>query len=247
MRDSDTPDLGVDWGGSPAAATTRMPAAPRHTEPATKPDLLTATTEIPRTKRLGKPGSGRSAATSVGAAGGSASGAPRTGTITATASVSPAAPPGSRYGRGVAVPSRPQTRQPSHTEATPRQAAPAEPRRPWSGPEGKFAALSGGGEFSIVGALFAFICWGVWAFANSRASMVAHILYLVLVLVVAVAVFAMARLLGTLVLVRLFRRTRRTARLSHLTTGVFLVITGIGFLSNVGWVMDTTNWIKNLF
>ncbi|GAA4903123.1 serine/threonine protein kinase [Stackebrandtia albiflava] len=230
MRAADTPDIGVDWGGAPSAAT-RRPPAPDHREPATAPDLLAATGRLPQTMRLG------------GAA--SADATPRTATIMATASVSPAAPPGNRYGRGVAVPTRPRA-EPATTVHEPAPQRPAEPRRPWRGPDGKLAALSGGGEFSIVGAVFAFICWGVWAFANQRDNMLPLVLYFVLVLVVAGAVFAMARLVGTLVLVRLFKRNRRTARLSHLAAGVFLVVTGIGFLSNVAFIANAINWLKNL-
>ena len=246
MRDASTPDLGVDWGSRPPASTTKLPQPARHEEPATKPDLIAATTELPHTRRLGEnatAGGGNVAQAAQAAQASPPTG--RTATITATASVPVAAPPGNRYGRGVAVPSQPR-REPTEHLPPPSQPTRSEPKRPWTGPNGKMSALSGGSEFSVVGVLFAFLCWGVWAIDNFRSSMIAHVLYFVVVLVVAVAVFAMARLVGTLVLVRLLKRNRRTARLSHLAAATFLIITGIGFLNRVTFVNDAINWLSNI-
>ena len=247
MRDANTPDLGVDWGNSAPASTTKLPNPARHEEPATKPDLNTGTTEQPRTRRLGTGQEAQEPPTAAPAAP-SRPVVTGTATITATASVPTAAPPGNRYGRGVAVPTQPR-REPDTAETVmPVDVEPQSggPRRPWTGPGGKLSSLSGGSEFTVVGVLFAFVCWGVWVIDNIRSSVVAHILYFVVVLVVAAAVFAIARLVGTLVLVRLLRRNRRTARLSHLAAAAFLVITGIGFLSNVSFINNAINWLSNM-
>ncbi|CAM3429107.1 serine/threonine protein kinase [Stackebrandtia soli] len=178
-----------------------------------------------------------------------AGGATRPMNITATAPVSPAARPvsGGGFGRGVAVPTAPKQRD-ADSEPTPvARDEPAEPKRPWTGPDGKLSILSSGSEFSVVGALFAFVGWGLWAFDNARGTFLGHILMFIFVLLVGAAVFTMARLLGTMVLVRLLNRTRRTARLSHLASGAFLVIVGLSFLSNVSYISTAMTWLQQLW
>lgn len=262
MRDAETPDLGVDWGREAPFSTTKLPQPNGHEEPATKPDLAAVTaeasstrrmggadTDTPRTRRIGDDGHDAPRTRRMGERDTApVTAATGTATVMATASVPTSAPPANRYGRGVAVPAQP--RREAATAETPVDpeitAQPAEPSRPWTGPGGKLSALTGGAEFTVVGVLFAFVCWGMWVIDNIRSSVVAHILYFVVVLAVATAVFFIARLVGTIVLVRLLHRTRRTARLSHLASAAFLIITGIGFLSNVSFINNAINWLSNM-
>ena len=68
-----------------------------------------------------------------------------------------------------------------------------------------------------------------------------------IVLGVAAGVFGLSRLLGRLLLVQRLGRTRRTARVAHAVTGVFLVVAGIGFLQQTPWVVDVFTWFRGLF
>jgi serine/threonine protein kinase len=258
MQASRAPGLGVDWKSSrvvsAATATRKVPVQAHglgepdtiaHHKPPADPTTVASASptsaDLPQTRKVAKAASGAGQPARPGS-----------GTVTATASVSPAAPTSGAglYGRGVAQPVRPQRAAPqSDTAHTPRPPeAPAEPPRPWGGTDGKFNTLMSGSELSVVGALFAFVCWGIWAIANWRDSGIGiHIFTFVLVLVVAAGVFAMARLLGTLVIVRLLKRTRRTARLSHLATGIFLVLAGIDFLKGVAFLVDFWAWLGEWF
>ena len=53
---------------------------------------------------------------------------------------------------------------------------------------------------------------------------------------VAGGLFALQRLVGRMVLVRLFGRQRRTATLAHLGTAIFLIIVGVDFLRRTSWI-----------
>ncbi|MEV0732973.1 hypothetical protein AB0M79_30910 [Polymorphospora sp. NPDC051019] len=103
-----------------------------------------------------------------------------------------------------------------------------------------------GSEWSIVGGLFAFVCWGIWAI-SARGDLTSPVVTFVLTLFVAAGVFGLSRLLGRVVLERQLGRVRRTAKGAHLATGVFLVGVGIAYLRQTEWVMGIWNWFAALF
>ncbi|MEU9743109.1 hypothetical protein AB0E12_28405 [Micromonospora chersina] len=113
------------------------------------------------------------------------------------------------------------------------------PRRPmgWH-----LAQLRRGGEWSAAGALFAFVCWGIWAISG-RGDLSAPLLTFVLSLLTAVGLFALARLLGRLVLERQLGRVRRSARGAHLVTALFLAGVGVAYLQQTEWVVSAWNWV----
>ncbi|SCL67407.1 hypothetical protein GA0070606_4545 [Micromonospora citrea] len=114
------------------------------------------------------------------------------------------------------------------------------PRRPLSW---HVAQLRRGGEWSAAGALFAFVCWGIWAISGGG-DLAGPLLIFVLSLLVAAGLFALARLLGRLVLERQLGRVRRSARGAHLVTAVFLAGLGIAYLQQTEWVVSAWNWIS---
>jgi hypothetical protein len=107
--------------------------------------------------------------------------------------------------------------------------------------------LRRGGEWTWIGALFAFVCWGVWAVSARDADLVGPVLAFLLVLIIAAGVFTLSRLLGRVILERSLRRIRRSAWGSHLATGVFLIGAGIAYLGQTPWVVDAWTWFKELF
>ncbi len=116
-----------------------------------------------------------------------------------------------------------------------------EPRRPLSW---HVAQLRRGGEWSTAGALFAFVCWGIWAISGGG-NLAAPLLIFVLSLLVAAGLFALARLLGRVVLEQRLGRVRRSARGAHLVTAVFLAGLGVAWLQQTEWVVSVWNWITN--
>ncbi|MCZ7435875.1 hypothetical protein O7598_05670 [Micromonospora sp. WMMC241] len=99
-----------------------------------------------------------------------------------------------------------------------------------------------GGEWSAAGALFAFVCWGIWAISG-RGNLIAPLLTFVLSLLTAVGLFALARLLGRLVLERQLGRVRRSARGAHMITALFLAGVGVAYLQQTEWVVSAWNWV----
>ncbi|HEY3503363.1 MAG TPA: hypothetical protein VGN37_11345 [Actinocatenispora sp.] len=140
-------------------------------------------------------------------------------------------------------------------------AVPQAPRRPDDGDDGgppappepdrglrplpgaRLDTLRRGMGLSVTGALFAFVCWGIWAIANRHAEFVNNLVMFVLALAIAVGLFALCRLVGRLVIEGMMHRSRASARLSHLAVGIYLVITGISFASRVSWINSAYNWI----
>ncbi|SDZ41626.1 hypothetical protein SAMN05444365_11454 [Micromonospora pattaloongensis] len=123
------------------------------------------------------------------------------------------------------------------------EAVEPQPRRPMAY---HLAQLRRGGEWSGAGGLFAFVCWGIWAI-SARGNLTSPVLAFLLSLFVAIGLFALCRLIGRVVLERYLRRTRRTARPSHLITGAFLVAVGIAYLRQTEWVVAAWNWLSGLF
>jgi hypothetical protein len=106
--------------------------------------------------------------------------------------------------------------------------------------------LRRGGEWSAVGGLFAFVCWGIWALSERGGSLAGPVLALVLVALVAVGVFFLFRLLGKVVLERSLGRVRRSAWPSHMVTGIFLAAAGVQYLRQVEWLVDAMSWLRDL-
>lgn len=106
--------------------------------------------------------------------------------------------------------------------------------------------LRRGGEWSSAAALFAFVCWGIWALSSDGDLFSAFITFVV-TLFVAVGVFALARLVGRLVLEQRMGRRRHTARGAHVVAGLFLSGVGIAFLRQTEWVMTVVNWVTSGF
>jgi hypothetical protein len=102
--------------------------------------------------------------------------------------------------------------------------------------------LRSGGEWSAVGGLFAFVCWGIWAI-SARGNLSSPLMTFVLTLLVAVGIFALSRLLGRVVLERQFGRVRRSARGAHLVTALFLIAVGVAYLQQTSWIVSAWNWV----
>jgi hypothetical protein len=105
--------------------------------------------------------------------------------------------------------------------------------------------LRRGGEWTWLGGLFAFICWGIWTVSVRDGDLVVPLLAFVLVLAVALGVFSLARLLGRVVIERGLGRPRRSARAAHLVTGLFLAAAGVAYLGQTEWVVDAWNWVRD--
>ncbi|WP_433376195.1 DNA-directed RNA polymerase II [Actinoplanes sp. CA-142083] len=106
----------------------------------------------------------------------------------------------------------------------------------------RWSDLRRGNEWSTAAALFAFVCWGIWALSGGG-SLGTSVIVFVVTLIVAVGVFCLARVVGYYVLERGMGRQRRSARGSHLVTALFLVGVGIADLQQTEWVMTAWNWV----
>jgi hypothetical protein len=108
----------------------------------------------------------------------------------------------------------------------------------------RMAQLRRGRRWTIAGALFALVCWGIWAL-SSLGNLGSPMATLVITSLVAVGLFALARLVGRVVWERQLRRVRRSARGAHLVTAAFLVAVGVAFLRQTEWVVTAWNWLIN--
>lgn len=106
--------------------------------------------------------------------------------------------------------------------------------------------LKRGWEWSSLGALVAFVCWGIWAISERGVSLFVPVVTFVLGLMVAVGVFALSRLVGRLVLERSLGRIRHTAWPSHLITGLFLAAVGMEYLRRTQWIVEGITWLRAL-
>ncbi|WFE41864.1 hypothetical protein [Micromonospora sp. WMMD998] len=151
--------------------------------------------------------------------------------------------PGQRdaFQRGVAAVGQPRTprTEPFPTVEHGDWAGEQAPRRSMSW---HLAQARRGGEWSAAGALFAFVCWGIWAISG-RGNLIAPLLTFVLSLLTAVGVFALMRLLGRLILERQLGRVRRSARGAHMITALFLAGVGVAYLQQTEWVVSAWNWV----
>ncbi len=143
--------------------------------------------------------------------------------------------------RGVAAVPSPATRR-RDDDTGPAEPEQREPLRPLPG--ARLDTLRRGMGLSVTGALFSFVCWGIWAIDNRHASFAGNAMMFVVVLAIAVGLFALCRLVGRLVIEGMMRRSRASARLSHLAVAIFLVATGISFAGRVSWVEVAYHWIR---
>ena len=143
-------------------------------------------------------------------------------------------------GRAPVVPRGPR---PS-SEETAYDAPRVMPDRSWHMPNRQeLALLKRGSEWSTAGALFAFVCWGIWIAANHTGDLTSPLVGFLLVLVVAAGLFAMLRFAGWLLVERRRGRPRRTAKGAHLGTGLFLAAVGIVYLRQTDWVISLYQWL----
>jgi hypothetical protein len=104
-----------------------------------------------------------------------------------------------------------------------------------------------GSEWTSIGVLFAFVCWGIWVISNRGGDLTGPVFAFTLVLIISVGVFALARVIGRVVLERSLGRVRRSAWGAHLLTGLFLGAAGIAYLGQTPWVVDAWTWVKSFF
>lgn len=162
----------------------------------------------------------------------------------------PAVPPGPEYHRGVAQVGTPGAAPLDSTQEY------AGDGSAWAGgPDGtrprppmshQLRQLRRGGEWTWIGGLFAFICWGIWTVSVRGGDIVVPALAFGLVLLVAIGVFALSRLLGRVIIERALGRTRRSAWAAHLVTGLFLAAAGVAYLGQTAWVVDAWNYLRGL-
>ena len=110
-----------------------------------------------------------------------------------------------------------------------------EPPAAQRGMSWRWSELRRGSEWTSAAVLFAFVCWGIWALSSGGPLATSVIVFLV-TLAVAVGVFC-------LVLERQLRRVRRSARGSHMVTGLFLAGVGVADLRQTEWVMIAFHWV----
>ncbi|WP_089249593.1 hypothetical protein [Asanoa hainanensis] len=103
-----------------------------------------------------------------------------------------------------------------------------------------------GARLMLTGALFAFVCWGLWAISDGGNLGTPFALF-VLTGLVALGLYALARVVGRVVLEKQLGRVRRSARGAHLVTAVFLAGVGIAYLRQIDWVVSAWSWFAGLF
>ncbi|MFY1687396.1 hypothetical protein [Plantactinospora sp. WMMB782] len=161
----------------------------------------------------------------------------------------PGMPPGPEgFRRGVAQVGVPRSRTGPETaphEPTGTGWPMAEPERQQLPPGYHWRQLRIGRHWSMLGGLFAFVCWGIWAI-SARGDLTSPVVTFVLTLLVAVGLFALARLVGRVIWERQLGRIRRSARGAHLVTGIFLTGVGVAYLRQTEWVVDLWNWVAGL-
>jgi hypothetical protein len=106
--------------------------------------------------------------------------------------------------------------------------------------------LRKGGRFSLFGAAVLLVCWTLWAAQGPVSGLANEALILFLIVAVAVGLFGVSRLVGEVVLEKMLKRTRRSARLSHLAIGVFLTLAGVSMLTQVEWLITIWNEVRGM-
>ncbi|MEV4619677.1 hypothetical protein AB0J74_13325 [Asanoa sp. NPDC049573] len=103
-----------------------------------------------------------------------------------------------------------------------------------------------GAGLSLIGALFAFVCWGLWAISDGG-NLGTPVALFVLTGLVALGLYALARVVGRVILEKQLGRVRRSARGAHLVMAVFLAGVGFAYLRSIDWVVDAWTWVAGLF
>ncbi|WP_025274902.1 serine/threonine protein kinase [Haloglycomyces albus] len=223
---SPLPDLGVDWGPPPAPAQPSTGRArPTVAAPVPGPDA-TAVMEPGDFDRMVGGRQPVNAASTFNAP------------PMETAGTSQPAP--RNVGRVQATDNAEANPTPPTDEPAPQQRSPHTPQddrdmHPLLGPPG---SMRRGLEFSFIGSLFTAIMWLLWILQGDR-SVESGAMFLGLTITVAVSVFFLLRLTGGVFWGRMMGAKRRSARLSHLMTGGFMVAVGIGYLLQIDWELDS--------
>ena len=243
VRRSGLPDVGCDWHESEGTESARVVGRARPSVSGTETDAYQRIERLER--ELVALRSGSSPVNSATAA------HPLVSPVSAPPVSGMPVSPG-----GVAVNSEGVPQMRGRAKVIPRPAPdptgmmPAEPEedhrpRYLPSPGERTRQLKIGWRYTGVGAMIAFICWGLWAL-DSEGSLTGPFIAFLVVLAVAVGVFALARLLGRLILEQRLGRPRRGATGAHALTGLFLTAAGIAYLREVGWVVEVTQWVKGL-
>jgi len=227
---SSLPDLGVDWGrshggavgnatdatrrlgvpiGAPPTVVTSLPAGP----PADGTRVMEAGMS-PTKVVQDKPITGRVRV-------------PDQGSFNPGRSAGPTSPPE----RGPL----PRLRLAGDPEEHDDRAADKEERPPLLGPPG---SLAKGFELSVIGGLFSLIMW-LLAAVTSGEGLRSQVFSYLFAVAVAVGLFFLIRVAGGILWGRLLRAKRRTARLAHLGSGIFLFMVGLSYLKQLRW-----DWIS---
>jgi serine/threonine protein kinase len=227
------PDIGVDW----------------HEPGEQRPRVNAATAAWPQTRVApappvsGPPVSGPPVS-GLPVSGLPVSGPPRTAFAAPVGAAGPV--PGARMptsearGRASVPPPRTPPRADTGIVIDP---VPAEPGPGWRLPTSDdLRLLKIGLGYTMAGAAFAFLCWGIWA-ASNGGNLVGPLFSFLVVLVVAAGLFGLSRLIGLLVLVQRLGRVRRSARAAHAFTGLFLAAAGIAYLRQTPWVVELYTWL----
>jgi serine/threonine protein kinase len=122
-------------------------------------------------------------------------------------------------------------------------------RPPLLGPPG---SLSKGFELSVIGGLFSLIMWLIWAIQQGMETLRSQVFSYLFVLAVAVGVFFLIRVAGGILWGRWLHAKRKSARLAHLATGIFLFMVGMSYLDQLSWSWISLDfgwfdWITDLF
>jgi hypothetical protein len=104
--------------------------------------------------------------------------------------------------------------------------------------------LSDGWGFSAAGLLIAFCGWGLWA-AAGRGTGKSPMPALILMLAVAILVFVVARFVGYVIIQGMLGRVRLHARWTHLTTGIFLTVSGITYFLSTSWLINSGDLVRD--
>jgi hypothetical protein len=240
MARSNVPDLGVDWGPRrpvPAATAPLAEAATRRLDVpgvpiGAAPTVVAASPPMPPVggTRIMEPGSPAPATKAMSEK--PVTGrvrVPDQGSFTPGRSAGPASPPIERR-------QLPRLRLAGDPEEPSERDLEKEDRPPLLGPPG---SLAKGFELSVIGGLFSLIMWLLWAVTNGMDTLGNQVISYLFVLAVAIGVFFLLRVAGGILWGRWLHAKRKSARLAHLGTGVFLFLVGISYLNQLDW-----NWLQ---
>jgi hypothetical protein len=104
----------------------------------------------------------------------------------------------------------------------------------------------------VIGGLFSLIMWLIWAIQQGMETLRSQVFSYLFVLAVAVGVFFLIRVAGGILWGRWLHAKRKSARLAHLATGIFLFMVGMSYLDQLSWDWISLDfgwfdWITDLF